>query len=54
MSYARDHSVTESLDQMATWQAGMFRPEDVQEALLARRKRRPPEYDDLPPIPDEE
>ncbi|MGI9592258.1 MAG: crotonase/enoyl-CoA hydratase family protein [Myxococcota bacterium] len=54
VSYARDHSVTESLDQMATWQAGMFRPEDVQEALLARRKRRPPQYDDLPPLPDEE
>jgi enoyl-CoA hydratase len=49
--YARDHSVPESLDYMATWQSGMFRPEDVQEALLARRKRRSPQFDDLPPLP---
>jgi len=52
VNHARDHSVPESLDYMATWQSGMFRPEDVQEALLARRKRRPPDFEDLPPIPD--
>lgn len=52
VNYARDHSVPESLDYMATWQSGMFRPEDVQEALQARRKRRPPQFDDLPPTPD--
>jgi hypothetical protein len=26
----------------------MFRPEDVREALLARRERRAPRFDDLP------
>ncbi len=52
VNFARDHSVSESLEQIATWQAGMFRPEDVQEAMLARRKRRPPRYEDLPPLPD--
>ncbi len=51
INYARDHSVPESLDYMATWQSGMFRPEDVQEALLARRKRRSPQFEDLPPLP---
>ncbi|MDJ0850699.1 MAG: crotonase/enoyl-CoA hydratase family protein [Myxococcota bacterium] len=52
VNYARDHTVPESLEQIATWQAGMFRPEDVREALLARRKRRAPRYEDLPPLPD--
>ena len=52
LNYARDHSVPESLDYVATWQSGMFRPADVREALLARRKRRSPEFDDLPPIPE--
>ena len=51
LNHARDHSVPESLDQIATWQAGMFRPEDVQEAMLARRKRRAPVFEDLPPWP---
>ena len=51
-NFARDHGVPASLEQMATWQSGMFRPEDVREALLARRKRRPPQYDDLPPLPE--
>ena len=51
INFTRDHAVSESLEAMATWQAGMFRPQDVQEAMVARRKRRKPEFGDLPPIP---
>ncbi len=51
LNYARDHSVADSLDQVATWQSGMFRPGDVGEAMLARRKRRPPSFENLPPRP---
>jgi len=54
LNYARDHGVSESLEHVATWQSGMFRPEDVQEALMARRKRRAPRFDDLPPTPEPE
>jgi enoyl-CoA hydratase len=36
MNYARDHSVGDALDQIATWQAGMFQPADMAEAFTAR------------------
>jgi enoyl-CoA hydratase len=51
LTYARDHPVADALDRVATWQAGMFQPTDVREALAARGARRPAAYDDLPPAP---
>ncbi|MDJ0612506.1 MAG: crotonase/enoyl-CoA hydratase family protein [Rhizobiaceae bacterium] len=36
LNYARDHSVADSLDQIATWNAGMLRPEDLQKAIKAK------------------
>jgi enoyl-CoA hydratase len=52
MNYARDHSVDDALDQIATWQAGMFQPADMAEALTARAERRAPVFPDLLPEPD--
>jgi enoyl-CoA hydratase len=49
MNYARDHSVADGLDQVATWQAGMMQTRDVEEAIAARLAQRPPVYDDLLP-----
>lgn len=49
MNYARDHSVDESLDQIATWQAGMFQPADMVEAFTAKAEKRPPVFPDLLP-----
>lgn len=51
MNYARDHSVEDSLDQIATWQAGMFQPADLMESFTAKAENRPASYDDLLPEP---
>ena len=51
MNYARDHSVDDSLEQIATWQAGMFQPQDMLEAFTARSEKRPPVFDELLPEP---
>jgi enoyl-CoA hydratase len=51
MNYARDHSVDDGLDQIATWQAGMFQPDDMAEAFTAKSEKRPPVFPDLLPEP---
>ena len=51
MNHARDHSVDDSLEQIATWQAGMFQPEDMTEAFAAKAERRTPVFPDLLPEP---
>jgi enoyl-CoA hydratase len=51
MNYARDHSVDDSLDQIATWQSGMFQPADMMEAFTARSEKRPPVFPELLPEP---
>ena len=51
MNYARDHSVDESLEQIATWQAGMFQPADMIESFTAKAEKRPPVFPDLLPEP---
>jgi enoyl-CoA hydratase len=49
LTYARDHPVADALDQIAGWQAGMFQPADLLEALAARTEGRPPVFPDLAP-----
>ncbi len=51
MNYARDHSVDDALEQIATWQSGMFQPADMMEAFTARAEKRPPEFPELLPEP---
>ncbi len=51
MNYARDHGVDDALDQIATWQAGMFQPADMMEAFAAKAEGRPPVFPDLLPEP---
>ncbi|HVM28881.1 MAG TPA: crotonase/enoyl-CoA hydratase family protein [Mycobacteriales bacterium] len=51
MNYARDHGVDDGLDQIATWQAGMFQPTDMMEAFTAKAERRAPVFPDLLPEP---
>ena len=36
INFARDHGVTDGLNLMATWQAGMFQQEDMRRALEAQ------------------
>nr|WP_136250295.1 crotonase/enoyl-CoA hydratase family protein [Ningiella ruwaisensis] len=49
INYTRDHSVTDSLEYMATWQSGMFQMPDIMEAMQAQQEKRGPRYDDLLP-----
>jgi enoyl-CoA hydratase len=51
MNYARDHSVDDALDQIATWQSGMFQPADMMEAFAAKAEKRDPVFPDLLPEP---
>ncbi|MEM9331430.1 MAG: crotonase/enoyl-CoA hydratase family protein [Pseudomonadota bacterium] len=47
LNYARDHSVTDGLDQIATWNAGMLRPEDLSSALQAKMSKKQTEFNSL-------
>ena len=49
LNHSRDHSVADSLDYMATWQAGMLQSTDVSEAMKARTEKRSAQFDDLSP-----
>ncbi len=51
LNFARDHGVDEALEQIATWQAGMFQPEDMTEAFSAKAEKRPPVFPELLPTP---
>jgi enoyl-CoA hydratase len=51
MNYARDHSVADSLNYIATWQTGMFQPGDMMESFAARQEKRAPRFPDLLPVP---
>lgn len=51
MNYARDHGVDDALDQIATWQAGMFQQVDMVEAFTAKAEKRDPVFPDLLPEP---
>lgn len=45
--YARDHSVADGLDQIATWNAGMLRPEELRTALKAKQSGQAALFADL-------
>lgn len=49
LNYSRDHSVQDSLNHMATWQAGMLQATDTQEAMRANKEKRDPKFDNLLP-----
>jgi len=50
INYARDHSTTDGLDYIATWQTGMFSPPHMAEAFAAKAQKRKPEFPDLAPL----
>jgi len=51
ITYARDHSVPDSLRHMAAWQSGMFQPADMIESFVAKSEGRDTAFDDLLPPP---
>jgi enoyl-CoA hydratase len=50
INYARDHSQTDALDYIATWQAGMFAPPHMAEAFTAKSQKRAGAFPDLSPL----
>jgi enoyl-CoA hydratase len=51
INYARDHSISDSLDYMAVWQSGMFQPQtDMMETFTAKAEKRKPIFGDLSKI----
>jgi len=46
ITYARDHTVADGLDHVATWNAAMLLSRDLQEAAVAAREKRPPAFED--------
>lgn len=51
INYARDHSVADSLNYIATWQTGMFQAGDMMESFAAKTEKRAPRFQDLQPSP---
>ncbi|MBU6372546.1 MAG: crotonase/enoyl-CoA hydratase family protein [Alphaproteobacteria bacterium] len=50
INYARDHTIRDSLDYIATWQTGMFAPQHMMEAFQAKAQKREPVFPDLVPL----
>ncbi|WP_020408023.1 crotonase/enoyl-CoA hydratase family protein [Hahella ganghwensis] len=46
IKYTRDHSVADSLNYVATWNAAMLISEDIQEAMMAQMQKREPTFKD--------
>ena len=50
INYARDHSTADGLDYIAIWNASMFKPEEILEAMSANAENRQGEFASLPEI----
>ena len=50
INYSRDHTTADSLDYVGIWNASMFQPEEIMEAIAARAQNRPGNFVDLPKI----
>lgn len=47
LAYARDHSVADGLDYIATWNGGMLRAQDIMSAIQAKMAKKEAEFADL-------
>lgn len=47
ITYARDHAVADGLNQVATWNGGMLRPQDLMTAIQAKMTKTEATFDDL-------
>ncbi len=50
INYARDHTIADGLDYIATWQTGMFSGPHMAEAFAAKAQKRDAVYPDLLPL----
>jgi len=51
INYAREHTVADSLQQMALLQMGVWQSSDIAEAVRANAEKRAARFDDLAPVP---
>ena len=49
-NYARDHSIRDGLDYIATWQAGMFAPPHMMQAFQAKAQGGAAQFEGLLPL----
>ena len=47
LNYARDHTIADGLNHIATWQAGMLQTDDIARAINAQKAKTRPNFDDL-------
>ncbi|MEM7321872.1 MAG: crotonase/enoyl-CoA hydratase family protein [Actinomycetota bacterium] len=52
MHYTRDHGISDGLEYIANWNAGMFDTDDMAEAFSAQMEKRAPDFPDLFPESD--
>jgi enoyl-CoA hydratase len=50
LNFSRDHSVADSLKYMATWQSGMFRPNEMLKTFQAKATKTTATFDGLFPV----
>jgi enoyl-CoA hydratase len=50
INYARDHTIDDGLDYIATWQSGMFSGPHMAEAFAAKQEKRAANFPDLAPM----
>ncbi len=51
LNYAKDHSIADGLNYVATWNASMLLTEDIQKAVTAQQNKTTAEFQDLLPPP---
>ncbi len=51
INYARDHSTADGLDYIGIWNASMLKPDEMLEAMAARKEKREGDFADLPALP---
>lgn len=50
INYARDHSIADGLDYIATWQTGMFHAADMMESFAAKSEKRDGRFEEILPL----
>lgn len=48
ITYSRDHSTKDALDQIGVWNMSMLNPTEMMEAMAAKAQKRPGNFPDLP------
>ena len=46
LNYARDHSVADGLNHVATWNAAMLQSDDLMAAMMAGMSKQQPQFKD--------